>query len=575
MIWWAAQPSRGRSERAAIAELAEKSDWLENVTWRLTNDARLIADFEIRHLDQSIELSLTYPNFFPDTPPQVMPRQDIRLSHHQYGAGGELCLEYRPDNWLPEMTGAMMMESAHRLLSGERPAENETAVVASAHRLTDGQAFRNASFRMLLDRNAKTHLLALPQSTLIELEIAEHFYTKRWLAVPVRLGSKNDPIWKQNALVESATERRGHAYRLSDDYDGPVMASYDFLDALATAMKIDNLMIGLAESASEIPILIVHHEVVKLMSVSPGSGKRHVYDYRTIELPEAGARLSAEYDALETKSVAIVGCGSVGSKIAVALARSGVANFTLIDGDLFFPGNLVRNELDQRAIGLNKPDALAARLREINPAINTLVRKLTLGGQESSASTDSALKQMAACDLIIDATADHQIFNLSSSVARVDCKPMIWGEVFAGGIGGLIARSRPDVDPPPQLVRRQIAAWCEERGVPWTHVSSAQYDLPIDAEKPPLVADDADVGVIAAHMTRMAIDLLMRTDSTFPHSAYAVGLSAEWIFSAPFDTWPIELRPEGVWGPDKEENAAEELSALIEELFPDEASSAG
>ena len=34
----------------------------------------------------------------------------------------------------------------------------------------------------------------------------------------------------------------------------------------------------------------------------------------------------------------------------------------LVDGDVVLPGNLVRNELDWRAVGLNKPDALAARL---------------------------------------------------------------------------------------------------------------------------------------------------------------------------------------------------------------------
>src|SRR5690606_25675179 len=139
------------------------------------------------------------------------------------------------------------------------------------------------------------------------------------------------------------------------------------------------------------------------------------------------------------------------------------------------------------------PDALAARLRDINPSTKTIVRRLLLGGQESSASTDSALQQIGQCDLIIDATADAQIFNLCGAVACAERKPLIWAEVFAGGIGGMIARSRPDLDPPPYAARRQILRWCDDNGIPWTGGDGEQYSLQIDAEKPPLIADDADV----------------------------------------------------------------------------------
>ena len=121
MIWWTDLPSRARAERQAIAELAEEADWLQSAKWRLTDDLQFVADFDIVHLGASYPLSLTYPHFFPAVPPQVTPRDGARISGHQYGAGGELCLEYRPDNWEPQFTGAMMIGSAYRLLSGEVP----------------------------------------------------------------------------------------------------------------------------------------------------------------------------------------------------------------------------------------------------------------------------------------------------------------------------------------------------------------------------------------------------------------------------------------------------------------------
>jgi hypothetical protein len=85
----------------------------------------------------------------------------------------------------------------------------------------------------------------------------------------------------------------------------------------------------------------------------------------------------------------------------------------------------------------------------------------------------------------------------------------------------------------------------------------------------PLVADDADVSVIAGHAAKLALDVLTREQSIFPSSAYAIGLAAEWIFQAPFDTWPIDLRSEGEWGESQEGASADDLKGLLASLFPE------
>jgi sulfur-carrier protein adenylyltransferase/sulfurtransferase len=56
---------------------------------------------------------------------------------------------------------------------------------------------------------------------------------------------------------------------------------------------------------------------------------------------------------------------------------------------------------------------------------------------------------------------------------------------------------------------------------------------------PVLVADDADVSVIAAHATRMVADALLAAGG-FPHSMYVVSLKAGWIFEQPFEAHPID-----------------------------------
>lgn len=566
MIWWASQPSRARSERQGIAELEEQNDWLRGVSWRLTEGARLCADFEIEHLGTEVPLTLTYPNFFPDMPPQITPRGDILLSNHQYGPGGELCLEYRPDTWEPSITGAMMIESARRLLVGEQPAPGESAEVASAHRTTLGQEVRNATLRFLVPEDAKAALTNVPLEQAVKAEIVEHLVAKHWLAFPRRVGEAEAPYWEDRNLPDRRT-LKGYFIRLDRSWRARIKPEFEFIEALVGLVDHEDAASRLARSNEELSFFIECAGVFRLISLAVGTGKRTVFNYKTVAVPPDGNRLPDGYRQLSEVSVAIVGCGSVGSKIAASLARAGVGKFVLVDGDLFFRGNLVRHDLDWGEVGLNKPDAVAVRIREIAPRAEVLARRINLGGQESSASTDSALTAIGASDVIVDATADPQVFNLCGAVARNERKPLVWGEVFGGGVGGLVARLRPDLDPVPHSARRQIIDWCSERGGAPVETGGLRYGL-AQPEGAPLIADDAEVTLIAGHMTRLVLDLLANQISLFPQSAYAIGFRPGWIFDAPFDTWPITLTAEGDWGPEKDDHLSEELDAFIAEFFP-------
>jgi hypothetical protein len=121
MIWWLADEARARLEKAALVALQEEHDWLTGVRARFLDNLQLCVDVEVVHGGEKFPLAVIYPVTFPDTPPIVMPYGERRLSQHQYGAGGELCLQWRPDNWDAAVTGAMMVESAYGLIAAERP----------------------------------------------------------------------------------------------------------------------------------------------------------------------------------------------------------------------------------------------------------------------------------------------------------------------------------------------------------------------------------------------------------------------------------------------------------------------
>ena len=76
----------------------------------------------------------------------------------------------------------------------------------------------------------------------------------------------------------------------------------------------------------------------------------------------------AHYERLRAARVAVVGLGGVGSWVAEALARSGVAALTLIDLDHVSEGNINRQlQATGRTIGQSKALALCKRLADIHP----------------------------------------------------------------------------------------------------------------------------------------------------------------------------------------------------------------
>jgi len=75
-------------------------------------------------------------------------------------------------------------------------------------------------------------------------------------------------------------------------------------------------------------------------------------------------------DRLAASHVILFGLGGVGSYTAECLARSGLGELTLVDQDTVSLSNRNRQlEALESTVGLQKADAVAARLRDIHPAL--------------------------------------------------------------------------------------------------------------------------------------------------------------------------------------------------------------
>lgn len=77
-----------------------------------------------------------------------------------------------------------------------------------------------------------------------------------------------------------------------------------------------------------------------------------------------------ESEVMLEKTAIIIGCGSVGSLVALELTKAGVGNFLLIDNDIFEYHNICRHQCGISDVGMFKTHALRKRILQINPYAN-------------------------------------------------------------------------------------------------------------------------------------------------------------------------------------------------------------
>ena len=82
-----------------------------------------------------------------------------------------------------------------------------------------------------------------------------------------------------------------------------------------------------------------------------------------------------ESNIMQNKCAFILGCGSVGSLVALELTRAGIGRFVLVDNDIIEYHNLCRHQCAIFDVGEYKVDALKKRIMEINPtaSVETII----------------------------------------------------------------------------------------------------------------------------------------------------------------------------------------------------------
>lgn len=542
-MWYETRPARFKAELDSIAALAAGQSWFKSYKPRLDRTSNaLCVDVDLQVGENLRPITLAYPEAFPYTPPSIKPRGATeRWSGHQYGVGGELCLEHRADNWEPQITGVEMIESVYKLLTSEDGVEQsgEPLVVESAHRSTTGQLMR------LKSRFVAT-AAALKQIALCEKPTSATFRVTcdgdSLVFLLATLIAPNVPKWTDPELPVGITDyASGKGFVISVGLDDKRLLAMPSAGATGAKMMRDLFFGDGAPAFEETETFVISLGSAAFAFAYRLNSQNDALESLGMILPGSGKRMMDANDVLASKKVAILGAGSIGSKVAMSLARAGVRKFVLMDEDVLRSENLVRHALTWESVGHHKVKALEDTFKLLTPGVEVDSWTFDLGGQNSTGIFDMLVNAIKECDLIVDGTGSASAFNYACVIAAEYSKPMAWARVFGGGYGGMIARSRPGLEPSPQFARAVINAWCANPEFPKAPKEVTDYGV-TDKDGVPMIADDADVSAIAAHFTRLVIDTLIAPEkSVFASSAYMIGLREEWIFKAAFDTRPIDL----------------------------------
>jgi molybdopterin/thiamine biosynthesis adenylyltransferase len=147
------------------------------------------------------------------------------------------------------------------------------------------------------------------------------------------------------------------------------------------------------------------------------------YSRQTL-LPEIGEEGQRK---LLSSTVALVGCGALGTAIASGLTRAGVGHLKIVDRDYIELSNLQRQALfdeEDIARGLPKAVAAAEKLRKINSGvyIEPLVTDLNPFNAE---------RILGDADLVVDGTDNFEARFLINDVCLKQGLPWVYGAVIA------------------------------------------------------------------------------------------------------------------------------------------------
>lgn len=188
-------------------------------------------------------------------------------------------------------------------------------------------------------------------------------------------------------------------------------------------------------SQSGVKLVSAHHHVstIKAMQICLEQGYWPLRFARN-----AGVFNATEQSVLLSSHAFVAGCGGLGGHVATLLARAGVGNFTLCDGDILSESNLNRQLLCREDnLGKNKAEAAAKEVTAIASHAHVKVLAAMLD-------SDNVEDALAGADIVMDCLDSLPARKLLAGAAAKKNIPFVHGAI--AGHEGFISLICPGED---------------------------------------------------------------------------------------------------------------------------------
>ncbi|MCK6382142.1 MAG: ThiF family adenylyltransferase, partial [Leptospiraceae bacterium] len=146
------------------------------------------------------------------------------------------------------------------------------------------------------------------------------------------------------------------------------------------------------------------------------------------------AREISKYNGDNANKSIVFGCGAVGSKVVLHLAKAGMDNIILVDDDKMSPHNLIRHGLLSQSVGKNKAAALVEEIQRIYYADKDNTRYSS--EKKLGESFLQGIIISEKYNIIIDATASNVFQNYLADFEGLRASAIVRCEItFNGNLG--------------------------------------------------------------------------------------------------------------------------------------------
>lgn len=416
-------------------------------------DGRLIIDSNVQHGDERLGVRVQFSHEHPFVAPTVVGERLV-LNRHQQPFGLNFCLD-RPDRqwWTPDHTTAELLAHLEGLLAADAAGE-----------LDDTEADMPEPISGMFPNTDESVVIGGP---LLELELAVHRGQVRiarsqrqphlWAVDRIETGDgRVQPVLSKDELARlGIREQRMRARVPFQALELPAGAA----GAQAALKALQNL---LAENAAakarraKKANAVTAWAAVTFVEEGPRRCERQrawLFHRQPVNLPDEQRdgnvlRTQAldldvrqlrvpELVGLETTRFVVVGAGSLGGHAICELARAGVGELHIVDGDVYDINNSVRHALPVTAAGRNKAEAMRDLAENINPHGSVRAHPWSVEKDEQSRRAVAAL--IARADVVIDAAGSHAVTRLLHwRCATLGTRALVSAALTPGGYGGRV-----------------------------------------------------------------------------------------------------------------------------------------